>query len=187
MRSTTLKLTALMVASLLSSVGHSARIETGKELPPLRIADLGECVVKGNETAFEPWQSSQLLGSVQVVEYLAARAGIDRIQQPLYAAIKAAELPADRLTLTKVVNSDDALFGTAGFVAPEVRKGKQQRPGETLVVDAKGVGREQWDLRRKSSAIAILDAAGTVRFFKEGALTGEEIERAVALLNQLLK
>ena len=177
-------LTLLLSLPLLS---QAATITPGQKLPPLRIAELGECVIKGDDTAFEPWQSSQLLGRVQVVEYMAARAGIDKVQQKLYAAIKAAQLPTDRFAVAKLVNADDALIGTSGLVAPEVRKNKKGLRDETLVVDADGVGLKSWELKPKSSAIAIVDASGTVLFFKEGALSDEEITLALALIRQQLK
>ena len=182
-----LRSTLLTLTLLLPLGGHAAAIATGQPLPPLQIDELGECVLRGDDTAFVPWRSDSLSGKVQVVEYMAARAGIDKIQQPLYAAINAAALPADRLALVKLVNADDALFGTGALVAPEIGKNKRLRTDETLVVDAEGVGRQRWQLQPKGSAVAIVDATGTVLFFKEGALTADEVAQAVTLLRQQLQ
>jgi YtfJ family uncharacterized protein len=176
----------LILALVAAATGHAAAIRVGEKLPPLRITEAGECVLNGDETAFEPWQSSRLLGRVHVIEYLAARAGVDKLQQPLYAAIEAAGLPREQFATARVVNANDALFGTSGLVAPEVRKSKQQLPQEILVVDANGTGRKQWALQPKNSAIAIVDPTGTVLFFKEGALSADEIDAAIALIRRHL-
>ncbi len=178
--------TLLLLALALPVFGYAATIQVGEQLSPLRITEPGECVMRDGEAVFQPWASSDLLGRVHVIEYLAARAGIDKVQRPLYTAIEAAQLPPEHFAVAKLVNADDALFGTSGLVAPEVRKSKQQLPQEILVVDANGAGRKLWALQPKSSAVAIVDARGTVLFFKEGALTGAEVEQALALIRQNL-
>ena len=180
------QISASVEAPARPTIRSAAAIAVGEKLPPLQIADIGECLIKGDEAVFKPWQSSQLLGKVHLVEYMAARAGIDKVQQPLYTAIKAAQLPPENFGLAKLVNADDALLGTSGMVAPEVRKSKKQLPQEIFVVDAAGAGRAQWQLQEKGSAVAIVDAAGTVLFFKEGALTDAEIAQAIALIRQHL-
>lgn len=174
-------------ATILATVVQAATITVGKPLPAISISNLGECVLKGGDAVFQPWSSSQLRGKVQILEYVAARAGIDKIHKPFYDAVKAAHFPADKVAITKLVNSDDAFWGTSGLVAGAVKKNKKATPGQTLVVDADGLGRKQWDLQKKNAALAILDPSGTVLFFKEGKLTGDEISHTVDRIRQTLK
>ena len=178
-------LTCILV--MLSAVGHAADIRVGEKLPPLRIADLGECVIHGDETVFEPWESSTMLGKVQIVEYVAARAGIDRLHRPLFDAIAEAGFPAAALAVTKLVNADDALWGTSGLVTSKVGENKKEFPENSLVVDAKGIGLRRWGLQQGSGAIALLDRSGDVLFFKEGGLTDDEIHTVVALIRERLR
>jgi YtfJ family uncharacterized protein len=171
---------------MLSAVAHAAQIRVGDELPPLRIADLGECLIRGQEPVFEPWDSSSMRGKLQLVEYVAARAGIDRLHKPLYDAIRAAAFPAGRLGVIKLVNSDDALWGTSGMVASKVGENKKEIPENRLVVDAEGIGLRRWGLQEKSGAVALLDRSGRVLFFKEGGLTKGEIRTVVDLVRNSL-
>jgi len=178
-------LTCILV--MLSAVGHAADIRVGEKLPPLRIADLGECVIHGDETVFEPWESSTMLGKVQIVEYVAARAGVARLHRPLYDAIREAGFSAAELAVTKLVNADDALWGTSGLVTSKVGENKKEFPENSLVVDAKGIGLRRWGLQQGSGAIALLDRSGDVLFFKEGGLTDDEIHTVVALIRERLR
>jgi uncharacterized protein len=179
----------LALASLLAlhaTAAHAAAIRVGEGLPPLAIVDLGECVVRGEEVAFEPWESASLRGELQLVEYVAARISVSRIHAPLYEAIERAGFPAGEIGVTKLVNSDDALWGTSGLVASKVGENKKEFPANRLVVDATGLGLRQWSLQEGSGAVALLDRSGSVLFFKEGGLTEDEIETVVALVRERL-
>jgi YtfJ family uncharacterized protein len=179
-------LTLACILTMLSTVGYAAEIRVGERLPPLRIADLGECMIRGEEAVFEPWDSSALLGRIRVVEYVAARASTSRLHEPLYDEIAKAGFPPGELVVTKLVNSDDALWGTSGLVASKVGDNKKEFPENILVVDAKGIGRRRWGLKEASGAIALLDRSGEVLFFKEGGLTEDEIRTVVALVKEHL-
>lgn len=183
-----LKLLAIfLVLAGLPALAGAAGITVGEKFPSIAISDLGECVLKGDETAFAPWSSDGLDGKVQVVEYVAARAGIDDIHRPFFDALAAADYPAGAVGIVKLVNSDDALWGTSGLVAGEIRKNKKEKPEHRLVVDAEGLGQQQWDLEKKNAALAILDSSGTVLFFKEGSLTDQEIAQTIATIGEQLR
>lgn len=164
----------------------AAPITVGQPFPAIAIVNIGECVIEGAGTAFRPWDSNSMLGKVQVFEYVAARAGIDAVHRPFFEELQRERIPAQHLAITKVVNSDDALWGTSGLVPDEIRKNKRQAPDVALVVDAEGRGLREWRLAPKGAALAILDRHGRVLFFKEGALTDEEIRTSITLLRRQL-
>lgn len=182
-----MRLLLLVLTQMLSAVAAiAAPITVGEPFPAIAIERLGECVIEGNGTAFRPWRSDSMLGRVQVFEYVAARAGIDGVHRAFFAQVRQAQFPAERFAITKLVNADDALWGTSGLVADEIRKNKRQTPDVVLVVDAEGRGLREWRLAAKSAALAILDRQGKVLFFKEGALTDEEIRAGIALIRRQL-
>jgi len=166
--------------ALVAFGGRAANIDLGETLAPLAVQELGECVLEGGDTSFRPWSSATLLGRVQVLEYTAARAGVDEIHRAFFAALAAGNFPAGSVPVTKLVNSDDALWGTSGLVAGEIEKNKQADPAIRLVVDAQGLGQRQWDLQKQSAALAILDPAGRVLYFSEGEMSAAEVAAAIA-------
>jgi YtfJ family uncharacterized protein len=171
---------------VLTAVVHAADIRVGERLPALRIADLGECVLRGEDAVYAPWESSAMLGRIRIVEYVAARVTVSRIHEPLYDEVRRARFPAGELAVTKLVNSDDALLGTSGLVASKVAENKRESPENSLVVDANGIGLRRWGLQEGSGALALLDRSGEVLFFKEGGLTGDEIDTVVSLIRERL-
>ncbi|WP_317930105.1 YtfJ family protein [Halioxenophilus sp. WMMB6] len=180
-----IKVYVYLVVGLLSSPwGEALGLELGQTLPALSITDKGECLLVDGEALFVPWQSASAGGPVQIFEYVAARAGIDKLNQPFYQALAAAGL-RDIIPVTQLVNSADALWGTAGLVAGEVAKSKKAHPEDRLVVDALGVGRQRWQLQKKSAAIIVLDGEGNIRLLQEGGMTAAEAEQAILLLREL--
>lgn len=172
---------------MLAGFSQAASLVVGEKLSPIRISDLGECVITGDNTEFEPWNSDSMNGKVYIFEYLAARSGIDDIHRSFYEKIKVTDFPAATVGIIKVVNSNDAMWGTSGLVPAEIRKNKLQLPEDRLVIDAQGIGLKQWDLQKKNAAIAILDQQGRVLFFKEGSMTNDEIAAGIAAIQQQIK
>lgn len=164
----------------------AAAIRVGETLPSLQIRDLGECMLRGDDVAFEPWDSSGLGGALQLVEYVAARVTVSSIHAPVYDAIESASVPAGALVVTKLVNADDALWGTAGLVPGKVGDNKRENPDIHLVVDTAGAGLRRWQLEEGSGALALVDRDGKVLFFKEHGLTEDEIATLVRLVRERL-
>ena len=55
-----------------------------------------------------------------------------------------------------------------------------------MVLDEDGVLAKSWDLVEESSAIIVQDKQGKILFVKEGALTQEEIQQVLTLIEQNL-
>lgn len=176
----------LIFTAVLSFGVQAANIVAGEKLSNLSIQELGECVLSDGDTTFQPWNTGNLLGQVHVMEYLAARAGVDDINRSFYDALKAEQIPTEQVAITKLINSDDALWGTSGLVPGEIKKNKKLLPEHRLVIDSEGLGQQQWDLNKKSAALAVLDASGKVLFFKQGGLTDAEVQSTVAMIKQQL-
>jgi len=175
----------LAVAALclfVSFAAQAATITVDAPLPALAIADKGELVAKGDDFAYQPWSSASLTGKVHIVQYMAARAAANKMNEPFTDALRIANFPNDKQLSTTVINADDAMWGTAGFIDGELKKNKKKYPYASMVTDAKGDGLKIWGLKKEGSAIAILDKTGKVIFFKEGALTADEIKSTLALI-----
>ncbi len=52
---------------------------------------------------------------------------------------------------------------------------------------SQGVARGAWQLDEESSAVVVLDKDGRVQWAKDGALTQEEVQQVMDLLQKLLK
>ncbi|MFV8818810.1 YtfJ family protein [Haliea sp. E17] len=179
-------ITSLLLAAVLAAASHAATPVPQQPLPPVNIDDLGECVGAEGDTSFVPWSSDSLAGKVQVVEHTAARAGVEKLNSAFYSALAAAGLPGDKFGITKIVNSDDAMWGTSSLVAGEVAKNKLATPDIAFVVDAEGTARQRWDLEEKTAALIILDNAGQVVYFKQGGTSAEDAATALKLLESLV-
>jgi hypothetical protein len=172
---------ALLLALLLHALGAAA-LSPGDTLPPVRIDSPGELRLEGERIAFAPWDTAALAGRLHIVQYLAARKSSQDLIQPFNDRLKASGIPLERYHLTTIVNLDDAMFGTRGFVMSELEDNKRRYFRSTIVADDAGAGRTAWGLAEKSSAVLVLDPGGRVLFFREGAMSEDEIERILSLL-----
>jgi YtfJ family uncharacterized protein len=161
----------------------AAALQKGESLPPLAIERLGEILVEGDDTRYTPWDSAGLDGQrVQVLQYLAARTSARALNKPFTDRLERSGIPLDRYHVTTIVNLDDALFGTRGFVISELEKNKRRYHRSTIVADEAGQGLGAWRLGKGSSAIIILGADARVLFFREGAMSEAEIEEALEMV-----
>ena len=132
--------------------------------------------------SYGTWDSNTLSGKMHVVQYLAARLSSKSLNKPFTDQLEASGLSLERYHMTTIVNLDDALFGTRGFVLSELESSKKRYYLSSIVADAHGIGLRAWQLTPKSSAIIIVDADGRVRFFRDGAMSADEIAAALQLL-----
>lgn len=175
-----LKITPL--ALLLSSSAIAGAIETGQTIPAISIEDKGELVIEEGKVVYADWSSDSLTGKVHVLQYMAGRMSASKVNEPFTDALEKLELSLDYQQTTTIINLDDSMFGTSGFVNSELKSNKKKYPFSTIVADKRGTGASRWQLDEASSAIAVLSPAGKVLFFKDGALSTEEIDRVIALI-----
>lgn len=176
----------LLISLLFPGLAGAHTFETGKPLPPVFIANEGELVMQHEMLAYQRWSSQSLIGKVRMVIHVAGRLSAKEQNAPLIDAIQQANFPRSRFQTTTIVNTDDAIPGSAIFVERSIKSSKRDAPWQHFIIDRSGVAQNSWQLTPHGSAVVILDAQGIVRFAKDGALTPQQVEQAVALLKQML-
>ena len=159
--------------------------EPGVELPPFTIDNMGLLVLEGEDISHVPFELESVRGRPIYLQHLAARVGLDETYQPLSDVIEERFDP-DTFFSVAIINRDDAAFGTGFIVTSTLKSNKRRYPDANIVVDGEGKILQAWDLQPKSAAVMILDAEGTVLFFKEGALTESEQSEVIDLLDSAI-
>lgn len=180
------RLQLLLCSALLSPFASAHTVETGKPLPLVFIANQGELVMQQQALVYQRWSSQSLTGKVRMVIHVAGRLSAKEQNAPLIAAIQQADFPRARFQTTTIVNTDDAIPGSAIFVRRSIEASKRDAPWQHFIIDSSGVAQSSWQLAPHGSAVVILDRQGVVRFAKEGALTPQEIKQTLTLVNQLI-
>ncbi|ONG15166.1 hypothetical protein BXT95_24745 [Escherichia coli] len=165
----TLRKILALTCLLLPMMASAHQFETGQRVPPIGITDRGELV------------------KVRVLQHIAGRTSAKEKNATLIEAIKSAKLPHDRYQTTTIVNTDDAIPGSGMFVRSSLESNKKLYPWSQFIVDSNGVARGAWQLDEESSAVVVLDKDGRVQWAKDGALTPEEVQQVMGLLQKLLK
>lgn len=159
----------------------ASSLQVGEPLPPLAITEGGELLLAGDEFSFSAWQAPARTGQIQVLQYLAARSNARDESKPFTDRLEQ-DLPEGSVHVTTVINLDDAIWGTSGFVVSEIKSSKRKYPKSTMVLDEGGLGLQHWQLQPGGANIVILDANGTVQYFKHGAMSAEEIANTLELI-----
>jgi len=178
----------LCAAALLSTSLRAANIGVGEPVPSVIVNDRGEIYLQtdGND-AYRPWQSDSTRGRIVILQHMAARLSSKSIMQNFNDAMEKRAYAPEKVLVTVVVNLDDALWGTTGLVQSELKGNKKKHPQSNIVADKKGVARKAWDLKEQNAAMAVLDANGTVLFFKEGKPTEQETSAIFGLIDRHLQ
>lgn len=198
-----LVLSCLLLISQPGIKAFASKIEVGNKLPEIEVKTRGIMVpeyeiqdnkmvfVKDGGIEYKPWSSHELKGRVATIYHLAARNGIEDInKQYIDALIKAKlpeKLPQSKYKTTTILNTNDALWGTAGIAAGKFEKSQKKYAYAFHVSDKEGVAQRIWGLEKKNSAVIVLDKEGNILFFKEGKLSNEEIDKAVSLIKKELE
>ena len=185
------------------SQAYAEEIKIGEKIPEITIEKKGimtfDYEIKNNQMAcpgemeitYRPWSTSELEGKVSTIYHLAARMGIEDINQPYIDALIKADLP-DKLPesdykTTTILNLDDAVWGTSGLASSKFTKSQEEFPYAYYVADLKGTAAEAWNLEKKNTAVIVIDKSNKVLFFKEGKLNDKDIASAVSKIKEALK
>ena len=174
----------LLVALALLSISLpviSGQPSVGAAMADLMIEDRGEMMLNDDEVSYQPWVYPQQPGKVHIVQYMAATMSASKINEPFTDRMKT-DLEPGGFYSTTILNLDEALWGTTGFVVSEVKSNKRQFPDAILVLDGEGTGLKTWQLDKKSSAVIVVDANGVVRYIKQGAMSETEVEQTLELV-----
>jgi YtfJ family uncharacterized protein len=167
---------------LLSTTAQAGTVQINGSLPPLTIQDRGEVHLIGDEYTYQPWSSQTNPGKLHIVQYLAGTMASSKAYRPFTDEVKAT-FPVGAFHVTTIVNLDDALWGTGGFVVSEVQSKKRKYPLATLVLDKDGAGRKAWGIEKKGAVLFIIDAQGTILYFTEQPLSESELQEALRLVD----
>lgn len=186
---------------LLSGLASPAGIVVGQPLPYVEVLDKGlltpstrvqdgRMVLAGKGLGYGPWRSTDGAGRVRTIYHLAARSGIDTVNQAFCQALDDAKLPellpdGAYKTIT-ILNLEDALWGTRGLALGSLEASQRDCPFALFVADGKGAARAAWGLQPRQSAVIVVDRDGTVLFFKEGRLSPAEIRQAIRIIQAKL-
>ncbi len=177
----------IALALLLPSLASAHAFTLGERVPAVGVNDKGELNYQQDKFSYKAWNSAQLSGKVRVILHIAGRSSAKEQNAALIEAIKAANLPHDRYQTTTIVNTDDAIPGTAMFVRSSIESNKALYPWSQFIVDSDGNARKAWQLEKGGAAIVILDNTAHVRYVKDGPLTQDEVKQAMTLIHQLLQ
>ncbi|ROR06249.1 YtfJ family protein [Erwinia sp. JUb26] len=180
-----LRLTLLLTLSGLPFFTSAHNLIPGQPLPPIGVVDRGELTVQQDETHYQNWSSDRLTGRVSIVLHMAGRLAAKESSAALIQAIENARFPTATVRITTIVNTDDAIPGSAMFVRQSLESSKRETPDAQFIVDEKGAVRRAWQLAEGGAAVVVLDKQGRVRFAKDGALTDEQVRQLIALVQQL--
>lgn len=179
--------TLALATALISTFASAHNLSNGQTLPPVTVASHGELMLEGDNISYQSWSSEDLPGKVRIIQAIAGRSHAKEMNAPLIEAVKAAGFSKDQYQTTTIINQDDAIWGTGGFVKSSAEDSKQAFSWSSIVLDENGAVAKAWQLQAKSSTIVVLDAEGTVHFVKEGALNDAEITQVIDLVNMLMK
>jgi len=175
-------------AVLLGSFNVSAAdFKLHQPVPNVSVMNRGELLFENGKPVYQPWSSAKLGGKVRVLLHLAGRIAAKKENQPLTDALQNAHFPRDRYQTTLIVNTDDAIPGSAMFVRASLESSKQEAPWSQFIIDDDGAAAKAWQLRQQGSAVVVLDKDGKVQFAKDGALTKAEVQQVMSMLNNLLE
>jgi YtfJ family uncharacterized protein len=175
-----------LLLSVLSWHALSNSLVSGQPAPDMAIEERGELILEGDKVTYRPWRYQLLDGKIHVVNYMAATMGASKLNRPFTDRLQET-LEKGSYHVTTILNLDDAMWGTTGFVVSEVKANKRKHPTATLVLDEEAVGISAWQLENDNSAIVVFDAAGKVRYIKQGAMSETEIEQAVEMIRQFIE
>lgn len=176
----------LLTLFLAPFLTNAHNLTVGERVAPVGVADRGELILQQNKADYKNWNSAQLNGKTRVVLHMAGRLSARDSNAAVIRAIENARFPAQTFQVTTIVNTDDAIPGSAIFVRRSLESSKQQTPAAQFIVDEQGAVRRAWQLAPGGSAVVVLDKGGNVRFARDGALTASEVQQVMALLRALL-
>lgn len=159
----------------------------GDTIPAAAVKSHGEVLLNSDDISYQSWDTQQMLGKTRVIQAIAGRSAAKALNKPLMEAITASQFPAGQYQTTTIINQDDAMWGTGGFVKSSAEDSKVDFPHSSIVLDENGAVAKAWELETENSMIAVQNPEGQILWVKEGALSDEEIQQVLALIKENLQ
>lgn len=186
-------ITMLMLLSVVlhaEEVMGNSKIILGETLPAVSLeGGAGELIREQQSLVYHRWNSESLVGRAHMLYIVSARMGVDKINQPLLDAIEAAggleRYPVHAVQVISMINIDDVFPMGQSFArsAFETARNDEKNAHARFVLDDSSTVQKAWGLKRKNSAVILLDRDGRVVRFREGRLTEKDIADYLSVLD----
>ena len=165
----------MFLLPLLFSLSLSA-VEIGQVLPTVTLDE-----DRGGRVSGEAWSSAELQGKVHLLFYVDPDE--KDLNNDLSDAVKAAELDRSKFASVAVINM--AATWKPNFAINSALKSKQEKFPHTIYVkDMDKHIVNAWNVADDNSDIIVLDKAGSVIFYHEGKVEGEQINEVIRLIKE---
>lgn len=161
-------------------VVFASTLREGQPLPGSQIEDLGELVFaddEGDDFDFRTWEASRAVATPHVLQYFPGTLQDSKLYEP-FTDLLQARYGLGTYHVTTIINLDQALWGTRGFVVSEVKRNKRKFPNSTMVLDESGSLARQWNLGDKGASLIILDTSGQIRYLHLGRMEERDLAEA---------
>lgn len=173
----------LLLLTAQFSLGQAPAVK--QPLPPLKIAERGEMQLEADDISYVAWSSASKVEKVHVLQYFGGSLSASKIYEPFTDALQET-YKLGSYHVTTIINLDDALWGTTGFVVSEVSKSKRKFPNSTMVLDENGDGKRLWELGKLGAGLFILDPEGVVQYVAREALSEQDMQAAISLVGSYI-
>lgn len=177
----------IAAVALISTSAFSQTVITGKAIPSAKVKEMGELQLKNDKITYKEWDSNKLNGKVHIIQAIAGRTSSKEMNAAVIDTIKAAKFPESAYRTSTLVNLDDAIWGTSGFVKSSLEDSKKEYPHSSFILDKNGNVAKAWKLKPKSSAIILTDKNKVVHYFKQGKLSPADIKELMSKTKALIK
>ena len=165
----------MLLLPLLFSLSLGA-VEIGQTLPTLTLDE-----DKGGRVTGEAWSSSELKSKVHLLFYVDPDE--KDLNNDLSDAVKAAELDRSKFASVAIINM--AATWKPNFAINSALKSKQEKFPHTIYVkDMDKHVVKAWSVADDNSDIIVLDKEGSVLFYHEGKVEGEQINEVIRLIKE---
>lgn len=175
----------LVMASLLILPVQAELPRIGQPLAAVTIDRGGEIIVGVQGVQVRPWHTATLTGQVQLIIHVAGRLTAKHQLGDLIAQLSRTPFTPQAVHFITLVNTNDALFGSAPFVERSIISSKKDSPNDSFIIDRSGIAAHRWQLQPESAAIIILDRQEKVVFFHQGQLNSSINRTIIQCLQQL--
>lgn len=182
------KMAIVAAALALTSNISSGEIRLGEPLPEVVLNDRsGELLCNNGDVIYKEWKTSQLVGKIRVVYHLAARLGVNKVNESLLQALDSMSAIKDKYTTLNILNVDDCPFLCSGIARKEYENSRKEDCTDEFVLDAASQVKNAWGLKPKGSTVIVLGRDGKVLAFKDGKLSEGEMHQFVEIIKSRLK
>ncbi|MGF1804618.1 YtfJ family protein [Aliivibrio sifiae] len=176
------KLLALTTC-LLPSLSFAHNIMLNQPVPSVSVTQYGEIFYVDNAFQYSKWNTEQLKGKVRVLQVIAGRSSAKAMNADLMSAITLEKFPEKKYQTTTIINQDDSIWGTGGFVKSSAEESKKEFSWSSMVLDENGTVAKAWDLKEENSTIIVQNQQGNVLFVQEGKLSPNKIKQVIELIH----